>query len=375
MKEFISGKYVNQGHYSCFVPEYINREWLIDDNEVISLIAQAERAIGKLDMFSGFIPNIDLFIRMHVVKEATQSTKIEGTQTNFEEALKNREDIPKEKRDDWDEVQNYVKAMNVAIETLKELPISSRLIKTVHKTLLSGVRGEHKFPGEFRTSQNWIGGASIKDAAFVPPSPLMVADLMGDLEKFMHNDSFHIPELIKAAIIHYQFETIHPFCDGNGRVGRLLIPLYLVDKKLLSMPTLYISDFFERNRKLYYDNLMAVRTDSNIKQWIKFFLVGINEIAIKGAITFENILKLQRETEQKITQLKAKAYNATLVVNHLYVQPFITAATVAEVTGISPASAYSLIEELVKLHILTEITGGKRGKQYAFLDYLGIFAR
>ncbi len=373
MKKYVSGKRITQGTYSCFVPELINRDWTLDDVEIVNLLGQAERAIGKLDMFSDYIPNINLFIRMHVVKEATQSTKIEGTQTNFEEALRNRDDIPQWKRDDWDEVQNYIKALELAMDKMSELPFSSRLIKLIHHTLLQGVRGEHKLPGEFRTSQNWIGGASIGDATFIPPTHNLVPEFMGDMEMFAHNSDIALPELIKIAIIHYQFETVHPFLDGNGRVGRLLIPIYLVNKGLLKSPALYISDFFERNRKLYYDNLTAVRTDNNLKQWIKFFLVGIIEISQRGIDTFDAILKLRREVDEKISSLKGKSYSANKVVNYLYQNPLVNAYRVADLIEKTPASAYKLIEDLERLGILIETTGGKRDKQYLFAEYLAIF--
>jgi len=375
MKNFKAGKYLNQGFYSCFMPEYINREWLLDDVELINLLGQAERAIGKLDMFSDYIPNIDLFIRMHVVKEATQSTKIEGTQTNFEEALQSREDIPQEKRNDWDEVQNYIRALGLAVDRMSILPFSGRLIRSIHKELLQGVRGEHKLPGEFRTSQNWIGGASINDAAFIPPVHTEVPGYISDIELFSHNNQVKLPELIKIAIIHYQFETVHPFLDGNGRVGRLLIPVYLVEKGILKKPTLYISDFFERNRRLYYDNLMRVRTDNNIWQWIKFFLVGIIEVSKNSIEAFDAILKLQKETDAKLNTLKSKTYSANAVLNHLYQNPFVNAYKVAELTGKTLASSYRLIEDLVRLGILVETTGGKRGRQYVFLEYFKIFSK
>ena len=291
MKNYKSGNFENQGYYKSFQPSFINKHWLLDDMEIQQLLSKADRQLGRLDMYSEYIPNIDMYISMHVLKEATQSSKIEGTQTNIEEALLDKDDIVLDKRDDWEEVQNYIEAMNSAIKELETLPFSSRLIKETHRTLLQGVRGENKQPGDFRTSQNWIGGASINDATFIPPVHNSLAELMSDLEKFAHNEEYYFPDLLKIALIHYQFETIHPFLDGNGRVGRLLITLYLVDKTILKKPILYLSDFFERNRQLYYDNLMNVRTKDDLKQWFKFFLVGIIETAKSGIETFDAVLK------------------------------------------------------------------------------------
>jgi Fic family protein len=255
MENYKSGNYQNQGYYKSFQPSLINKNWLLKDMEIQQLLSKADRQLGRLDMYSEYIPNIDLFISMHVIKEATQSSKIEGTQTNIEEALLEKEDVILDKRDDWEEVQSYIEAMNTAIKKLETLPFSTRLIKETHKILLQGVRGQHKLPGEYRSSQNWIGGASINDATFIPPVYASINELMSDLEKFAHNEEFYFPDLLKIALIHYQFETIHPFLDGNGRVGRLIITLYLVDKTILKKPVLYLSDFFERNRSLYYENL------------------------------------------------------------------------------------------------------------------------
>jgi Fic family protein len=230
MKNFKAGKIISQGWYKSFQPETINKPFSIDNMALLELLGKADRELGRLDMYSNYIPNIDLFISMHVLKEATQSSKIEGTQTNIEEALLDKEDVPLDKRNDWEEVQNYIQAMETAITELDSLPFSSRLIRHTHKILMQGVRGEHKQPGSFRSSQNWIGGASINDASFVPPIHTSVIELMSDIELFVHNEEIHFPELLKIALIHYQFETIHPFLDGNGRVGRLLITLYLVSK-------------------------------------------------------------------------------------------------------------------------------------------------
>lgn len=373
MKKFQAGRYIQQGHYRSFQPNLMNRAWTIDDMGLIQLLGKADRELGRLDMYSDYVPNLALFIQMHVLKEATQSSKIEGTQTNMEEALLDKEDVALDRRDDWEEVQNYVAAMNEAIEKLQSLPFSARLIKETHRTLLQGVRGKHKMPGEFRESQNWIGGATISDAVFVPPVHTSIGELIGDLEKFAHNDEQYFPELLKIALIHYQFETIHPFLDGNGRVGRLMITLYLVSKGILKQPVLYLSDFFERNRSHYYGNLNRMRDKNDLVRWFKFFLVGVIETAQSGIATFDNILKLQKQVEAQIQTLGSRASNAQKVVNYLYQRPLLDAAKVGEVAGVSPASAYKLIADFEQLGILKEITGGKRGKHYLFDDYLKLF--
>jgi len=373
MKQYKSGQYISQGYYKSFQPTLINKQLHVDNMEVLQLLSQADRELGRLDMYSKYIPNIDLFIRMHVLKEATQSSRIEGTQTNMEEALLEKEDIPLDKRDDWEEVQNNTKAMEWAIKELEKLPFSSRLIRKTHKVLLQGVRGERKQPGEFRNSQNWIGGATINDAIFIPPAHTSVPELMSDIEKFIYNEEIFIPELLKIGLVHYQFETIHPFLDGNGRVGRLLIPLYLVSKGILKKPILYLSEFFEKNRKFYYENLMLVRDKNNLTQWFKFFLVGIIETAKNGITTFDNILQLQKTVESSIQKLGSRAVNAKKIVDYLYNRPMINAEKVSEIAGISMPSAYKLIVDLEKLDILNEVTGSQRGRVYVFDNYLKLF--
>lgn len=373
MLNFKSGQYINQGYYKSFQPNFINKEWLLNDMDLLSLLSNADRQLGRLDMYSEHIPDIDLFISMHVLKEATQSSRIEGTQTNMEEALLSKEDVSHERRNDWEEVQNYISAMHLAINELEKIPFSNRLIRETHKILLQGVRGEYKLPGQFRTSQNWIGGASINDAVFVPPTHTSVMELMGDLEKFTHNTEYPLPDLIKIGIMHYQFETIHPFLDGNGRVGRLLITLYLVDKGILKKPILYLSDFFERHKGLYYDNLMNVRTKNDLKQWLKFFLTGIIETSKKGVQTFDEILKLKVYFEQEIQKLGLRAHNAQKILNHLFKSPVINISTIITITEVSQRTAYNIISDLEKLGILKEITGAKKDKIYAFRQYLGLF--
>jgi Fic family protein len=372
MKKFQSGNYINQGYYKSFQPTAINKAWTIDDMEVITLLSKADRALGRLDMYSEYV-NIDLFISMHIAKEATLSSKIEGTRTNMEDAFLDREDVAREKKDDWEEVQNYIAAMNEAVGMLHTLPFSSRLIKQTHKILMHGVRGEHKTPGEYRTSQNWIGGAALSDAVFIPPSHTSVHDLMSDLEKFANEGLGTLPDLLKIALIHYQFETIHPFLDGNGRVGRLLITLYLVSKDILKRPILYLSDFFERNKQLYYDNLMRTRTHNDLAQWFKFFLTGILETSKKGTETFDAILQLQKSLDERIKSLKSRSGDARKVLDYLFQRPIIDASKVAQLIEKRPATAYKLIESLEELGIIKEITGAQRGKLYSFEAYLHLF--
>ena len=362
MQNFKSGKNISQGFYSSFQPALINRVWELNNRKISHLLSQADRQLGRLDMFSEYLPNVDLYISMHVIKEATQSSKIEGTKTNLEDALRDVEYINPDNRDDWVEVQNYIASMSYAIQKLEKLPLSNRLIRETHKILMQGVRGEGKLPGQFRKSQNWIGGASLQDAIFIPPVCTSVQEYMSDLEKFIHNREILLPELIKIAIIHYQFETIHPFLDGNGRVGRLLIPLYLVSKGILKKPILYLSDFFEKNRQLYFDNLVRAREKDDLGQWILFFLTGIIEIAENGIHTFDSILKLKSLVDKKIQKLGSRMPKAMRVVEFLYNKPIVNAKTVAEVTELSLPSAYKLIEDLEKMNILTEITGSKRDR-------------
>lgn len=375
MKDFVPGHYVNQGYYKSFQPGKINRQWQIDDMQTISMLSRADRMLGRLDMYSEHVPNLDLFISMHVMKEATQSSKIEGTQTNMEEAIRPCEDVPLDKRDDWMEVHNYIRAMDEAIDMLGKLPFSSRLIRNVHKTLMQGVRGEHKQPGEFRRSQNWIGGSSINDAVFVPPSQDSIPELMEDIELFAHNDTVLLPELLKIALMHYQFETIHPFLDGNGRTGRLMITLYLVSRGILRKPILYLSDYLEKHRNSYYTCLSNVRERGDINGWFRFFLTGVTETAQAGVMTFEEIMDLQKEYEEKAKLLGSRSANAMKVLAALYRTPVIDAAAAAAVAGVSQATAYTLIGALQREGILTEVTGGRRGKVYMMKRYFDIFNR
>ena len=371
---FKSGSYEQQYEYKSFSPSKINNEWTWEDAKINTLLSEANRKIGSLDIFSQQVPDIDIFIEMHIAKEAVKSSKIEGTQTNIEEAVKNISDISPVGKEDWQEVRNYIEAMNSSIDSLKTMPISTRLMKNAHRILMKGVRGEHRNPGKFRTSQNWIGGASLKDAVYIPPLHAVVNELMSDLENFLHNDKIDVPVLIRASIAHYQFETIHPFLDGNGRIGRLLITLYLVSKNILTKPSLYLSDYFERHRQLYYDNLNNVRTKNDLLQWIKFFLVGIIETSQKGIYTFKNILKLKDDVEdKKLTELGRKLPMAKQLMKYLYKKPVVNVQEIQKELKVSLPTANSIISDFERLKILNEKTGWKRNREFEFTEYLNLF--
>ena len=373
IETFKAGQWQQRYQYKSFEPVPVNHEWRWEDPTINALLEQAARALGELNAFSLIVPDIDLFIEMHVVKEAQTSSKIEGTQTGIDEALMSEEHIRPEKRDDWREVRNYIEAVNTAVAELKTLPLSNRLLKQTHAILMRGVRGDHKQPGEFRNSQNWIGGSNLADAAFIPPHHENVPTLMGDLEKFWHNEEVVVPHLIRIAISHYQFETVHPFLDGNGRIGRLLIPLYLVSHGLLAKPSLYLSDFFERNRASYYDALMRVRTSNDLSHWLRFFLNGVAQTASKGRDVFQRILALRTEAEQAAMDMGKRASLARQAIHLLYRKPVLDAAELEKALGISTPTANSLIKSLIDKEILIEITGQQRGRVYAFDRYLELF--
>lgn len=377
LSEFVAGATIKQPTgYKSFIPEPINHSFTWKDPSINTLLEKATLQLGALNSFSQFVPDIDLFIRMHVVKEATESSRIEGTQTNIEEALVSQSDLTPEKRDDWQEVNNYIKAMNHAIPRLQTLPLSSRLLKEIHQILLDGARGEHKLPGEFRSSQNWIGGASLNDAVFIPPPHHEVGRLMGDLENFIHSEEITVPHLIKIALAHYQFETIHPFLDGNGRIGRLMITLYLMENKIIDKPILYLSDFFEKHKGLYYDNLTAVRSRNDLTQWIRFFLEAVNQTCENAAHSLRQIMELRRDCEgNRIIHLGRKAPNAKKLLDYLFTQPVISAQNVADVLQISLVSSYKILGSFTNAGILKETTGFKRNRFFIFKEYLDIFHR
>lgn len=377
ISEFISGTYKEGYEYKYFVPTIVNKPFTWSDGKINQLLEKASLKLGELNSFSRFIPDTDMFTIMHIHKEAVESSRIEGTQTSIEESLSEEKNVDPEKRDDWKEVNNYVNAMNFAIHELKKIPLSNRLLKSVHKILLSSARGETKLPGEFRSSQNWIGGSNLSNAVFIPPSHVELADLMGDLELFLNNSEIMTPHIVKIAIAHYQFETIHPFLDGNGRIGRLLIALYLVTTGILDQPLLYISNYFERNRSEYYEKLTSVRGKNELKEWIIFFLTGVIETADNSVDALKNIIDLKKDIEEnKISKLnKKRAEHASLLFSNLFKKPSISSKDVQSMIGLSQRASDGLIKTFVELDILNEVTGLQRNRTYVFSDYINLFKR
>lgn len=379
MQKNRTGRYVKQlTGYRAYIPKLLPPTPPIKyDGELRSLLSEADRALAKLDGITTVLPNPELFIAMYVKKEALLSSQIEGTQASLEGILRFEANLePSEDINEIKEVVNYIKAMNYGIRRLQDMPMSNRLIKEIHKILIEGTRGAHKTPGEFRKTQNWLGpqGANLSEATFVPPPPNNIMDLMSNLEKFMRKKD-EVPPLIKISLIHAQFETIHPFLDGNGRVGRLLITFYLYWAKILSRPLLYLSFYFKKNRMDYYDWLMKIRLDGDWEGWLKFFLEGVKEISEEAANSAKEIIILKDTILKTLFDKKVSSIYAVESLNLLFRKPIITSEELVKELGVSKETASQIIKRFEKIRILKEISGKKRYKKYIFSDYINIIKR
>ncbi len=373
-----SGRYIKQPTgYRAFIPAPLPPEPSIKlEGELQALLSQADRALGRLDGSIQTLPHPDLFVAMYVRKEAVLSSQIEGTQSSLQDVLAAEARVLSSTRpSDVGDVFNYVGAMNYGLERLKDLPVSIRLIREIHEKLLNGVRGQHMTPGELRTSQNWIGpgGCTLAEATFVPPPPNEVPNALSDLERFLHTET-PLPLLIKIGLAHAQFETIHPFLDGNGRVGRLLITFLLCDKEVLLKPVLYLSYYFKRYRQQYYEHLQAVRDEGSWERWLSFFLMGVYEVSHQATNTARQILLLREQHRQLIAdQLGRAAGNGHRLLEHLYQNPIVSAADVQDIIGTTYPAANNLVTRLVEQGILQEFTGQKRNRRFIYKEYINFF--
>lgn len=372
-----SGKYITQlkGElsYKVFVPSPLPFEVKISD-ELQTLLAKAHSSLGRLDGISEIVPNVDFFVRMYVNKEATLSSQVEGTQATLADVLKVEAKIQEPAAPpDVKEIINYISAMNFGLDRINELPLSLRLLKEIHTILLKDVRGMERNPGEFRTSQNWIGGTNLTNATFIPTPPHELMALLDNFEKFLH-DVRPMPVLLKIGLIHSQFENIHPFLDGNGRVGRLLVTFYLCQRKELSRPLLYLSSYFKKNRQEYYSCLHAVHKEDDIEGWLKFFLTGIIETSQEAVETARKILKLKEEDTRNVAELGRISKNALIVLERLYRNPFVTLKHVSSWTGLSKSNAYNLLKRLTQGKILHPVGALKtREKVFYYQKYFRLF--
>jgi Fic family protein len=373
-----AGLYIQQNEgYRAFIPNPLPPvPEIVMDSEMWNLLSQADRALGRLDGATDALPDPDLFVFMYVRKEAVLSSQIEGTQASLIDVLEfESQALEPENPQDVAEVVNYVAAINYGLKRLPDLPVSLRLIREIHQELMQGVRGAEKNPGEFRRSQNWIGvgGCSLKDATYVPPPPHEMIKCLDNLEKFLH-DPQPMPVLIRVGLAHAQFETIHPFLDGNGRTGRLLITFLLCEQNILQRPLLYISYFFKKYRAEYYQHLQAVRDSGNWEDWLKFFLRGVYEVAQEAAATARKIVNLKEEHRQLLlSKMGRKSGNAIALLESLYFKPIFTVEHAEAITKLTYPNANVLVKKLIEFGLVKEITGQKRNRAFSYAPYLDVF--
>lgn len=371
-----AGHYERQPEgYRAFIPAAYPPQDLDIGTDLQALLSNADLALGRLDGAVGVVPDPDLFVLQYVRREAVLSSQIEGTHASLMDVLEYEAELEKaEARVDVAEIINYIKAMNHGLERLPDLPLSRRLLCEVHRILMQKVRGgePHKTPGQFRKSQNWIGGGSPATARFVPPPPHVVGEAFANLETFLH-DRGPMPALIKAGIAHAQFETIHPFLDGNGRIGRLLITFWLVEQGILRKPLLYTSLYFKEHRQEYADRLQAIRDEGEWEEWLAFFLEGVAHVATEATETATKILDLRDHDRARIGALGRRAANALQLLDELFKRPVISAKVVEPLLRVSQPTASALVRDLEKTGILRELTGKKRNRIFAYRDYLDLF--
>jgi len=374
-----AGQYIRQvSGYSAFLPTPLPPDPpLLLDDETLELISQADRALGRLDGSIQTLPDPDLFVFMYIRKEAVFSSQIEGTQSSLDDVLEAEAQVFNPQRPgDVNEVLNYVKALRFGLERLGELPVSVRLIREIHERLLEGTRGRERSPGELRNTQNWIGpaGSTLNEATFIPPPPDAVPLSLSQLESFLHQTD-PMPSLVKIGLAHAQFETIHPFLDGNGRMGRLLITFLLCERKILHQPVLYLSHHLKRYRNQYYDLLQNIRDNGNWEDWIKFFLSAVAEVSQEATQTARGIVGLREEHRRIITENFGRtAANGLKVLEQLFSHPIISVNDLAKQTNTSFTAANQLMRRFIDHHILTEMTGHTRNRQFRYRPYIDLFA-
>lgn len=374
-----AGKFIKigqgQSEYSCFVPSPLplqNENDIKYDSEMIYLISEANRNIGRLDEVTDFLIAPNYFVYMYARKEATLSSQIEGTKATFSDLIKAEAGMEYEVPNDVKEIENYIKAIQYGFERIKTLPLSLRLIREIHSILMSGVRGEHKTPGEFRTSQNWIGGYSINSASYIPPGVEYLGTCLDNFEKFMHEED-KISPLIKAALLHSHFEMIHPFLDGNGRLGRLLITLYLSVNNILHRPTLYLSKYFKKHRSIYYDLLSNIHQKGQYEEFIKFFLTGITETSKEAVEIARNITELKNNDIKKISTFGRLSESALTIYEHLFSKPTIRIEDVSKILNVSASTAGRLLGKITSENILKNLDNKKKDKVFVYQKYIDIF--